>query len=278
MPIHDITLTITPSLPVWPGDPPVNLPQPARMDRGDVYNLTRLDISAHTGTHLDAPAHFIAGGAGVETLDLNVLIGPALVVDTGDADALTADVLASLPIPAGTQRVLFKTRSSELWNRSEDVFVEDFVAVTGDGAQWLVDRSATGGRRLLVGRPFDDPVPLSPYPARRRRHPGRGAGPARHRARRVPTDLPADQDRRQRRRALPGGADFIGGEGRKGRERKEKKGLYKMLKAVRAYPPSFPRFPCFPPFPSFPSAHLSVRDTFMTRNQIRLTSLAACAG
>ena len=160
MPIHDITLTITPSLPVWPGDPPVNLPQPARMDRGDVYNLTRIDISAHTGTHLDAPAHFIAGGAGVETLDLNVLIGPSLVVDTGDADALTADVLASLPIPAGTQRVLFKTRSSELWNRSEDVFVEDFVAVTGDGAQWLVDRGVRlVGVDYLSVAPFDDPVP-----------------------------------------------------------------------------------------------------------------------
>ena len=160
MPIHDITLTITPSLPVWPGDPPVNLPKPARMDRGDTYTLTRLDISAHTGTHLDAPAHFIAGGAGVETLDLNVLIGPALVVDAGDADALTADVLASLPIPAGTERVLFKTRSSALWNDTSAGFVEDFVAVTGDGAQWLVDRGVRlVGVDYLSVAPFDDPIP-----------------------------------------------------------------------------------------------------------------------
>ena len=140
MPIHDITLTISPELPVWPGDPQVSLPKPARMARGDTYTLTRLDISAHTGTHLDAPAHFIADGAGVETLDLNVLIGPALVVDAGDADLLTAEVLQRLPIPAGAQRVLFKTRSSALWDRAEDGFVEDFVAVSGDGAQWLVDR------------------------------------------------------------------------------------------------------------------------------------------
>ena len=160
MPIHDITLTITPTLPVWPGDPPVHLPQPSRMDRGDICNVTRLDISVHTGTHLDAPAHFIAGGAGVETLDLNVLIGPALVVEAGDVDALTADVLASLPIPAGTQRVLFKTRSSELWNRADDGFVEEFVAVTDDGAQWLVDRGVRlVGVDYLSVAPFDDPVP-----------------------------------------------------------------------------------------------------------------------
>lgn len=160
MPIHDITLTITPSLPVWPGDPPVHLTQPAHLARGDAYTLTRLDISAHTGTHLDAPAHFIADGAGVDALDLNVLIGPALVVDTGDVDALTAEVLASLPIPPGAQRILFKTRSSELWSRPGAGFVEEFVALTGDGAQWLVDRGVrlAGIDYLSVG-PFSDPVP-----------------------------------------------------------------------------------------------------------------------
>lgn len=122
--------------------------------------VTRMDISVHTGTHLDAPAHFIPGGAGVETLDLNVLIGPALVVEAPDVDALTADVLASLPIPAGTQRLLFKTRSSELWNRTDDGFVEEFVAVTGDGAQWLVDRGVRlVGVDYLSVAPFTEPVP-----------------------------------------------------------------------------------------------------------------------
>ena len=58
MTIHDITLTITPDLPVWPGDPPIRLSQPAHLERGDAYTLTRLDMSAHTGTHLDAPYHF----------------------------------------------------------------------------------------------------------------------------------------------------------------------------------------------------------------------------
>ena len=62
MTIHDISLTITPALPVWSGDPPVRLSQPSHLERGDICTITRLDISAHTGTHLDAPAHFIRGG------------------------------------------------------------------------------------------------------------------------------------------------------------------------------------------------------------------------
>ena len=81
MTLYDISLTLSPALVVWPGDPPVILTRPASMERGDSFSLTRMDISAHTGTHVDAPAHFVAGGSGVDSLDLDVLIGPALVVD-----------------------------------------------------------------------------------------------------------------------------------------------------------------------------------------------------
>lgn len=156
MPIHDITLTITPALPVWPGDPPVHLSQPVHLDRGDPLTLTRLDIGAHTGTHLDAPAHFIPGGAGVEALDLETLVGPALVVEALTADALTAQVLDTLAIPAGVRRILFKTRNSELWDRSPDDFVEDFVAVTASGAQWLVERGVR-----LVGVDYLSVAPVA---------------------------------------------------------------------------------------------------------------------
>jgi len=160
MPIYDITLTIDESLPVWPGDPPVALPKVAHLERGDVFTLTRLDISAHTGTHLDAPAHFLAGGAGVETLDLEVLVGPALVVEALDAGLLTAAVLSDLAIPAGTRRVLFHTRDSERWARGDTQFTEDFVAISADGARWLVDRGVwlVGVDYLSVG-PFANPAP-----------------------------------------------------------------------------------------------------------------------
>ncbi|NKQ36960.1 MAG: hypothetical protein HF973_15280 [Chloroflexi bacterium] len=81
MKIYDLTLPITPSLIVWPGDPPVRITREADVNAGDEFSLSRLEMSAHTGTHVDAPAHFISGGGGVETLPLDVLIGPALVVE-----------------------------------------------------------------------------------------------------------------------------------------------------------------------------------------------------
>jgi arylformamidase len=119
-----------------------------------------LEISAHTGTHVDAPAHFVQGGAGVDTLDLNALVGLALVTEARDADALTADVLAELAIPLGTERVLFRTRNSNLWARGAQAFDEDFVAITEDGARWLVERGIRlVGVDYLSVAPFSASIP-----------------------------------------------------------------------------------------------------------------------
>jgi arylformamidase len=160
MPIYDISLTITPTLPVWPGDPPVQLTQPSQLARGDICTITRLDISVHTGTHLDAPAHFIPGGAGVETLDLDLLIGPALVVDARGRGHLTAEALEALAIPPGVQRLLLRTDNSTIWQRNETRFVEDFVAIEASGADWLVARGVKlVGIDYLSVAPFDDGVP-----------------------------------------------------------------------------------------------------------------------
>jgi arylformamidase len=160
MQIHDISLPISESLVVWPGDPPVRITQPLHLDRGDEATVSHLDIGAHTGTHVDAPAHFVRGGSGVDALDLNVLVGPALVVHALEVDALSADVLATLPIPPGTERVLFRTRNSELWARGEHKFQEDFVAITGDGARWLIERGVRlVGVDYLSVAPFDDVTP-----------------------------------------------------------------------------------------------------------------------
>ena len=157
MPIYDISLSISESLIVWPGDPPVRITQPRHLDRGDPATVSRLDMSAHIGTHVDAPAHFIPGGSGVDGLDLNVLVGPALVVEAMEADALSADILQGLPIPPGTERVLFHTRNSDRWARDEREFSEDFVAITEDGARWLVAHGVrlVGVDYLSVGS-FDE--------------------------------------------------------------------------------------------------------------------------
>lgn len=160
MRIHDISLPISESLPVWPGDPAIHITQPLHLARGDEITVSRLDMGAHTGTHVDAPAHFIPGGQSVETLDLNMLVGPALVVHASEADALTAQVLDRLAIPPGAQRVLFRTRDSDRWARGETHFARDFVAITQEGARWLVEHGVrlVGVDYLSVGA-FDDPVP-----------------------------------------------------------------------------------------------------------------------
>ena len=158
--IYDISLPISQQLPVWPGDPPVQVTQVQHLDRGDPMTLTRLQMGAHTGTHVDAPAHFVAGGRTVEALDLEILVGPALVIGVPDAGALSAKVLDRLDIPAGTRRILFRTTNSDLWARGETQFCRDFVGITSDGAQWLVDRGVRlVGIDYLSVSPYDDPIP-----------------------------------------------------------------------------------------------------------------------
>lgn len=158
--IHDISVPISESLPVWPGDPPVQITHSSHLDLGDEATVSRLDFGAHTGTHVDAPAHFVAGGLGVDRLALDLLVGPAWVVHALEAETLSADLLESLDIPPGTERVLFRTRNSELWARSLSAFDENFVAITEDGARWLVARGLRlVGVDYLSVAPFHDPVP-----------------------------------------------------------------------------------------------------------------------
>jgi len=160
MPIYDLSLPISESLVVWPGDGAIRIVQTSHVERGDPATVTRLDMGAHTGTHVDAPAHFIPGAPGVDSLDLDALVGPALVVHAGEADLLTADVLDALSIPPGAERLLFRTRNSERWARGEHEFFTDFVAIPEDGARWLVERGVrlVGVDYLSVG-PYVDPVP-----------------------------------------------------------------------------------------------------------------------
>jgi arylformamidase len=138
--IYDISVPISESLVVWPDDIPVEITQPSHLSRGDVATVSRLRLGAHAGTHVDAPAHFIPGGSNVDSLDLDVLVGPAFVVEAVNADALSASVLEALSLPQGIERVLFQTRNSERWERGEKTFSKEFVGLTEDGARWLVSR------------------------------------------------------------------------------------------------------------------------------------------
>jgi arylformamidase len=160
MTIHDISVPISVSLVTWPKDPPVRISQPRHFDKGDHAVVSHLEMGAHTGTHVDAPAHFIPGGASLRSLDLQVLVGPALVVYAPDVDLLTPDVLESLSIPVGTERLLFRTRNSDLWAQVGHTFCEDFVAISKDGARWLVDHEVRlVGIDYLSVAPYTDTGP-----------------------------------------------------------------------------------------------------------------------
>jgi arylformamidase len=160
MKIHDVSLPVSESLVVWPGDPAIRITQPSHLDRGDVATVSRLDIGAHTGTHVDAPAHFVPGGSGVDRMDLDLLVGPALVVHVPEAGVLTPEVLENLSIPPGTERLLFRTRNSDRWALGMDEFREDYVGVDDAGARWLVARGVRlVGIDYLSISPFDNPMP-----------------------------------------------------------------------------------------------------------------------
>jgi arylformamidase len=141
MPIYDISLTISSEIPVWPGDPGVQLTQVSFMDKGDVCNVTNLALGVHAGTHVDAPHHFLNDHRTVESLRLDVLVGPAYVVSLGEeVDIISEEVLSSVDIPSGVERLLIKTRNSALWGKDVKEFVKEFVAIREDGARWLVQK------------------------------------------------------------------------------------------------------------------------------------------
>ncbi len=157
MTIYDISLPISATLVVWPGDPPIRITHPTHFSQGDTAMVSRIDMGAHTGTHIDAPLHFIENGVSVEALDIKQLIGPALVLHVPNADALSATILETLAIPLHTRRVLFRTRNSKYWAEGKHTFSKDFVAVTEDGARWLVDRGIqVVGVDYLSVAPFKD--------------------------------------------------------------------------------------------------------------------------
>jgi arylformamidase len=137
---YDISLTISSDLPTWPGDPGITLERTEKIEDGDNANVSRLDMGVHTGTHVDAPVHFLSGGSAVDQLDLKILTGRAYVLNLPEVDLITAPVLEASNIPPRTRRVLFKTRNSEFWARGESIFQTEFVGLSADAAEYLVER------------------------------------------------------------------------------------------------------------------------------------------
>ena len=155
----DISVAISPDLPIWPGSPDICLDRSLSLEKGDIANDTTIQFSVHTGTHVDAPSHFVRDGYSVEQMPLDVLVGEAVVVDLSTVDAITPEILDDLDLPAGVQRLLIRTRNSALWEQQVKEFQTDFVALTAEAAQWIVDRGIRliGVDYLSVQRFHDGP-------------------------------------------------------------------------------------------------------------------------
>lgn len=139
MKLYDISVPIHPGMIIYEGNPGVELERVDSIPDGAHANVSRLVLGVHTGTHVDAPLHFIEQGPGSESVELEPLIGSASVVDattvSGDIDE---DALMALDMPPGAERVLLKTTNSRLWEG--DVFSRNFIRLTGSGARYLIDQ------------------------------------------------------------------------------------------------------------------------------------------
>lgn len=140
MKIIDISLGISAQLVTWPGDPAVQLERVAKIEEGANANVSQMQLGVHTGTHVDAPVHFIPGGRGVESLRLETLVGRAYVCHLPRLAQITAADLRAAHIPPRARRLLIRTRNSRYWTKGDQTFHTDFVGLGVEAAEWVVAR------------------------------------------------------------------------------------------------------------------------------------------
>lgn len=137
MQYYDISLNLSSETVRWVTSPAFELIERRRMAKGDHNNSSVLSMSVHSGTHLDAPFHFVPDGAAIDQIPLELFIGPALVCAVDTKGDITRENVAALQL-SGETRVLFKTRNSRLLHRG--TYTPDFAAFTVEAAEALVAR------------------------------------------------------------------------------------------------------------------------------------------
>lgn len=134
----DITVPLRNGMVHWPGDPPFTISRIQDMARGDRVNLSAINMGAHSGTHMDAPRHFIGDGKRIHEAPLEVLAGRARVIEIEDEESVKPAELGKYRIRQG-ERILFKTaNSARVWKTGD--FVEDFVYISDEAADMLAER------------------------------------------------------------------------------------------------------------------------------------------
>jgi len=137
MKIYDVTVAVSEGVPIYEGDPRVEIESVRSIAGGDNANVSHLCLGAHTGTHVDAPNHFIDGTRRVEDLDIEKLVGPCRVIEV-DKSVMSIEP-SDFGDLDGVERILFKTRNSAFWNEPEKGFRTDFTYISPEAARVLAD-------------------------------------------------------------------------------------------------------------------------------------------
>lgn len=135
----------------WPGDPAFHIERVEDQEKGDVATVSKMTLGVHTGTHMDAPLHFIRNARSIDEIPLDATMGRARVIEIGDTKSIKRQELPGHAISAG-ERILFKTVNSDrAW--TSDEFEENFVFISQDAARYLAERGirCVGVDYLSVG-------------------------------------------------------------------------------------------------------------------------------
>lgn len=156
---YDITRALTPRTAVFPGDTPVSITPVMQMRRGASCNVTGIAMSAHAGTHVDAPRHYSDAGEGIDAVSLDVLLGPALVISVDRHGPITVELLVAQAPSLRHSRLIVHTPASDV---PDHVWDPDFAHFTPEAADWL---GARGVRLIGTDAPSVDPASSSELPA-----------------------------------------------------------------------------------------------------------------
>lgn len=136
----DISVPINSDLPVWPGSQNIEIKQSLSIKNSDIANESSINMNVHTGTHVDAPSHFINNGLSIDQIPITKFIGPAYVASIKNTETITKDILNNSSIPKDTKRLLIQTDNTELWVSRNTKFYEDYIALSLCAANWIVDK------------------------------------------------------------------------------------------------------------------------------------------
>lgn len=152
----DVSVPVKSGMAHWPGDIDVSVARVSNMAEGAEYNLSQLHMSAHTGTHMDAPLHFVNGAVSIDQLPFEATVGAARVIEIDVPEAIGRTELERFDIEPGERLIIKTANSARCWDTDE--FIKDFIYISEEGAKYLVERKirSVGVDYLSVAGFFKD--------------------------------------------------------------------------------------------------------------------------